>query len=71
MCAFPETTVNLIANAALTLLDDSVPVRRAFERPEELIEETLRPNGPVNVATLRYVAEPIPAGKHMIAPGVR
>ncbi|WP_280390950.1 cytochrome P450 family protein [Nocardia brasiliensis] len=64
-----ETTVNLIANAALTVADGTVPACRGLESPERLVEETLRHNGPVNVATLRYAACDIPAGSHTISRG--
>ncbi|MFF0494595.1 cytochrome P450 [Nocardia sp. NPDC004068] len=64
-----ETTVNLIANSALTVLNGTVSVKQALELPEQLIEETLRYNGPVNVATLRYAAVTIHAGTQTIVPG--
>ncbi|MFB8279537.1 cytochrome P450 family protein [Nocardia colli] len=64
-----ETTVNLIANTALAVVDGSVSVSSALESPERLVEETLRHNGPVNVATLRYAAADIPVGTHMVGRG--
>ncbi|KAA8877322.1 cytochrome P450 [Nocardia colli] len=64
-----ETTVNLIGNAALAVADGTVSAASALESPERLVEETLRHNGPVNVATLRYAAADIPAGTHTIGRG--
>ncbi|MFG1795779.1 cytochrome P450 [Nocardia sp. NPDC049149] len=64
-----ETTVNLIANAALAVADGTVSAHRALESPERLVEETLRHNGPVNVATLRYAGEDIPTASHTIGRG--
>lgn len=57
-----ETTVNLIGNSVLELLAD--PARYLALRDDPagvtpLVEETLRHNGPVNVATLRYTTAPI------------
>ncbi|MGY4099088.1 cytochrome P450 family protein [Nocardia sp. R16R-3T] len=60
-----ETTVNLIGNTVLTLLSDPARYRALHGKTEDvpaLIEEMLRYDGPVNVATLRYTAEPIALG---------
>jgi cytochrome P450 len=57
-----ETTVNLIANGVLTLLEHPVrlaSVRAEPERMGAVIEEILRFEGPLQVATLRYAAEPV------------
>ncbi|WP_280405125.1 cytochrome P450 family protein [Nocardia brasiliensis] len=64
-----ETTVNLIANALLAVAEGTVPARQALGSPERLVEETLRHNGPVNVATLRFAAEDMPIGRQTIARG--
>ncbi|WP_067562455.1 cytochrome P450 family protein [Nocardia acidivorans] len=57
-----ETTVNLIANGTLALLRD--PARLAALRADpaaipDAVEEFLRYDGPVNLSTVRYTAEPI------------
>lgn len=60
-----ETTVNLIGNTVLTLLSDPARYRALHGNTDAvpaLIEEMLRYDGPVNVATLRYTAEPITVG---------
>ncbi|WP_433684202.1 cytochrome P450 family protein [Nocardia sp. CA-119907] len=60
-----ETTVNLIGNTVLTLLSDPARYRALHGNPEDvpaLIEEMLRYDGPVNVATLRYTTAPITLG---------
>lgn len=60
-----ETTVNLIGNTVLTLLSDPARYRALRGNPEDvpaLIEEMLRYDGPVNVATLRYTTAPITVG---------
>ncbi|MGX1778388.1 cytochrome P450 family protein [Nocardia brasiliensis] len=64
-----ETTVNLIANALLAVAEGTVPARQALGSPERLVEETLRHNGPVNVATLRFAAEDMPIERQTIARG--
>lgn len=64
-----ETTVNLIGNTVAEVLTDSDFRPSALTATEELIEETLRHNGPVNIATLRYATEPIVIDGHIIAPG--
>ncbi|WP_039799099.1 cytochrome P450 family protein [Nocardia araoensis] len=67
-----ETTVNLIGNAVLELLAD--PARYLALRDDPagvtpLVEETLRYNGPVNVATLRYTAAPVHLADGVIPAG--
>ncbi|MEV4234174.1 cytochrome P450 [Nocardia sp. NPDC050408] len=60
-----ETTVNLIGNTVLTLLSDPARYRALHGNTEAvpaLIEEMLRYDGPVNVATLRYTTEPVTLG---------
>ncbi|WP_040692465.1 cytochrome P450 family protein [Nocardia vinacea] len=60
-----ETTVNLIGNTVLTLLSDPPRYRALHGNTEAvpaLIEEMLRYDGPVNVATLRYTTEPLTLG---------
>ncbi|MFI6361628.1 cytochrome P450 [Nocardia sp. NPDC050630] len=67
-----ETTVNLIGNTVLTLLSDPARYRALhgnIEAVPALIEEMLRYDGPVNVATLRYTTEPITLGGTEIPSG--
>jgi cytochrome P450 len=61
-----ETTVNLIANGVLALLRHPGQLALLRSDPSLLpgaIEEILRFDGPVNLATLRYTAEPVRAGQ--------
>jgi cytochrome P450 len=67
-----ETTVNLIGNGMYTLLIH--PDRRALlqAEPERLpaaIEELLRFDGPVQVATFRWTSAPVPVGGTVIPAG--
>jgi cytochrome P450 len=67
-----ETTVNLIGNTVLTLLGDLPRYRALHGNPDAvppLIEEMLRFNGPVNVATLRFTTTPITLGGTEIPAG--
>ncbi|MFI6998331.1 cytochrome P450 [Nocardia sp. NPDC050175] len=67
-----ETTVNLIGNTVLTLLTDPPRYRALRDDPDAvapLIEEVLRHNGPVNIATLRYTTAPIALGGTEIPAG--
>lgn len=64
-----ETTVNLIANTVLAVLAGNADRHAALIATHELIEETLRHNGPVNIATLRYATESLAIEQHTIAPG--
>ncbi|WP_433203972.1 cytochrome P450 family protein [Nocardia sp. CA-107356] len=60
-----ETTVNLIGNTVLALLSDPARYRALHGNPEDvpaLIEEMLRYDGPVNIATLRYTTAPLTLG---------
>ncbi|OLL73111.1 putative cytochrome P450 hydroxylase [Pseudonocardia sp. Ae263_Ps1] len=57
-----ETTVNLIGNGMLALLCDPEQrdlLRREPERVPNAVEEFLRYDGPVNLATFRFTAEPV------------
>ncbi|GAA5080627.1 cytochrome P450 family protein [Nocardia iowensis] len=57
-----ETTVNLIGNGLFAMLRDRVlyeDLTRSPERIPAAIEEFLRYEGPVHLATLRYTAEPV------------
>ena len=61
-----ETTVNLIANGVLALLRHPGQLELLRSDPSLLpgaIEEILRFDGPVNLATLRYTTEPVQAGR--------
>ncbi|HEY6496496.1 MAG TPA: cytochrome P450 [Trebonia sp.] len=61
-----ETTANLIANGALTLLSNPDQLARLRAEPSLLpdaIEEILRFESPVNVATLRFTSEAVQAGR--------
>jgi cytochrome P450 len=60
-----ETTVNLIANAVLSLLRHPAQLALLQSRPELLpdaVEEFLRYEGPAHVATFRFTREPVHAG---------
>ncbi|MFD6352401.1 cytochrome P450 family protein [Nocardia tengchongensis] len=60
-----ETTVNLIGNGTLALLRDRPWLERLRATPELIpaaVEEFLRFDGPVDMATLRFTAEPITVG---------
>ncbi|RJO72947.1 cytochrome P450 [Nocardia panacis] len=57
-----ETTVNLIGNTVLALLTEPEKYRALHGNPDAvpgLLEETLRYDSPVNLATFRYTTEPI------------
>lgn len=57
-----ETTVNLIANSALTLLEHPDQLQKLRDNPDLIgstIEEVLRYQGPVDAALNRWAAEPI------------
>jgi cytochrome P450 len=67
-----ETTVNLIGNSMLELLADPSRYQALREDPAgvaPLVEEMLRYNGPVNVATLRYTTAPVRLGDSVIPAG--
>ncbi|MEU2040732.1 cytochrome P450 family protein [Nocardia niwae] len=67
-----ETTVNLIGNTVLELLADPARYQALRDDPTgvtSLVEEMLRYNGPVNVATLRYTTAPVRVGGSLIPEG--
>ncbi|MFC7110053.1 cytochrome P450 [Nonomuraea rubra] len=60
-----ETTVNLIANSVLALLGDPAQMAMLRADPSLLpgaVEEFLRFDGPINIATLRFTTEAIRVG---------
>jgi cytochrome P450 len=60
-----ETTVNLIANAVLALLDNPEQMTALRADPSLLpnaVEEFLRFEGPINIATVRFTTEPVLVG---------
>ncbi|MDN5914964.1 MAG: cytochrome P450 [Pseudonocardia sp.] len=60
-----ETTVNLIGNgmrALLTHPDQMDRLREDLDLAPKAVEEFLRYDGPVNLATLRFTAEPVTIG---------
>ncbi|WP_431970924.1 cytochrome P450 family protein [Nocardia sp. bgisy134] len=67
-----ETTVNLIGNTMLTLLSDPsryAALREDLDRVPALVEEMLRFEGPVNMATLRYTTVPTVIGETEVPAG--
>ncbi|HJT04361.1 MAG TPA: cytochrome P450 [Pseudonocardiaceae bacterium] len=67
-----ETTVNLIGNGVLALLTHPAQLALLQAQPERLgtaIEELLRFDGPLQVATLRVATEPIKLGGTTITAG--
>jgi cytochrome P450 len=67
-----ETTVNLIGNGVLALLthpDQLALLRAEPDRLPAAIEELLRFNGPLQVATLRWTTEPVDIGGTTIPAG--
>ncbi|WP_405136109.1 cytochrome P450 [Nocardia sp. NBC_01388] len=67
-----ETTVNLIGNGTLALLHNHSWLERLRADPELIpgaIEEFLRFNGPVDMATPRFTVEPITVGDTVIPAG--
>ncbi|MBF6171844.1 cytochrome P450 family protein [Nocardia blacklockiae] len=72
LAAGHETTVNLIGNAVLELLRDPATARRLRSDPEQIpgfVEEVLRCQGPVHLATARYTTAPITLGGQDIDAG--
>jgi cytochrome P450 len=60
-----ETTVNLIGNAILALLQNPSQLAALRDRPSTLptaVEEFLRYESPINIATMRFTAVPIRVG---------
>jgi cytochrome P450 len=67
-----ETTVNLIGNGVLALLrhpDRLAELRADPELIPRAVEEFLRYDGPVNLATFRHTTEPVDIGGVPIPPG--
>jgi cytochrome P450 len=67
-----ETTVNLIANGVLALLREPAQLALLREDPSLLpnaVEEFLRFDGPIHLATLRFTTEPVDAGGVTIPEG--
>nr|WP_246459800.1 cytochrome P450 [Amycolatopsis jiangsuensis] len=67
-----ETTVNLIGNATLALLRAPEQAAKLRADPELLpgaVEEFLRFDGPINLATMRYTTEDVPVGDSTIPAG--
>jgi cytochrome P450 len=67
-----ETTVNLIGNGALALLrhpDQLAALRHDPALVPNAVEEFLRFDGPINLATWRYTAEPVEIGDTTIPEG--
>ncbi len=65
-----ETTVNLIGNTMLTLLQDPERFARLRAHPDQVpaaLEEHLRHLGPVHIATLRFTTEPVTLGDTTLA----
>ncbi|RDI45002.1 cytochrome P450 family protein [Nocardia mexicana] len=72
LAAGHETTVNLIGNAVLELLRDPPTAARLRAHPDEIpayLEELLRCQGPVHLATARYTTAPITLGDQHIDAG--
>ncbi|QGK70870.1 cytochrome P450 [Allosaccharopolyspora coralli] len=66
-----ETTVNLIANCVLALLDhpaQKAALRADPGRVDAVIEETLRYDGPINMATLRHTVEDVELSEGVTIP---
>jgi cytochrome P450 len=71
-----ETTVNLLGNGTLALLQNPDQKRQLMERPELArtgVDELLRYDGPIGVSTMRWALEdveihgvPIPAGSMVV-----
>ncbi|SDI32960.1 cytochrome P450 family protein [Nonomuraea jiangxiensis] len=60
-----ETTVNLIANSVLALIGNPAQLAALRADPALLpdaVEEFLRFDGPINIATLRFTTEPVRVG---------
>ncbi|GAA4553347.1 cytochrome P450 [Pseudonocardia xishanensis] len=67
-----ETTVNLIANGMLALLrhpDQLAALRADPSLVPNAVEEFLRYDGPVNLATMRFTTEPVEIGGTVVPEG--
>ncbi|WP_040813213.1 cytochrome P450 family protein [Nocardia concava] len=67
-----ETTVNLIGNGMLALLRDRPRLEQLCANPDLIpaaVEEFLRFDGPVDMATMRFTSEPITVGDTVIPEG--
>jgi len=67
-----ETTVNLIANGTLALMQHPAQMRKLQANPQLIhsaVEEMLRYNGPVETPTLRFVVEPTDYKGHRLETG--
>jgi cytochrome P450 len=67
-----ETTVNLIANGVLALLREPEQLARLRAEPQLMpgaVEEFLRFDGPIHLATMRFTAEPVEVGEVTIPAG--
>ena len=67
-----DTTLNLIGNGTLALLQHPDQAKRLDAEPDLIgpaVEELLRFDAPVRDATFRAAAEPVEVGGHTIAPG--
>ncbi|WP_283137754.1 cytochrome P450 family protein [Rhizohabitans arisaemae] len=67
-----ETTVHLVGNGVLALLDHPGQLARLRAEPESIggaVEEILRYDGPVETATWRFPVEPVEVGGTLLAPG--
>jgi len=67
-----ETTASMIGNAIHALVDDPGlrhELRAAPERLPRAVEEFLRHESPLNLATVRYTLEPVPVGDVVIPAG--
>ncbi|PPJ26203.1 cytochrome P450 [Nocardia nova] len=72
LAAGHETTVNLIGNAVYEMLRNPRIAERLRAEPETVpayVEEILRSQGPVHLATARYTARPIVLGGREIGAG--
>ena len=72
LAAGHETTVNLIGNAVHEMLRDPEIVRRLRAEPAAVpafVEEILRVQGPIHLATARYTTRPITLGGQEIDAG--
>jgi len=66
-----ETTVNLIGNGVLALLNNPVQLQKLRANPElttQAVEEMLRFDGPINIATMRFTTAEIDVDGVVIPP---